>query len=205
MFTGIIEHVGEVKRIREEGSNIIFDIFAPFQEAIKVDQSIAHNGVCLTVTEIFDQAEAGVHYSVTAIAETLAKTNLGKWVPGTKINLERCLKVGSRLDGHFVQGHVDTVGKVALIKEADGSWVYSISLDSRFDELLVAKGSVCINGVSLTVVDDKPGLFTVAIIPYTWQHTTFQYLETGDTVNLEFDILGKYMLKYMQKQTSRFR
>lgn len=196
MFTGIIENMGRVLAIKEEGSNRIFEIEAPFDEAIKVDQSISHNGVCLTVTEIMGAAFGErVHYSVTAVEETLVKTNLSDWQLEDKINIERCLRVGDRLDGHFVQGHVDTTGKVEKVEDRDGSWNYSFSFDPQHSGLLVDKGSICINGVSLTIVKSEVGTFSITIIPYTYDHTSFHQLQAGDAVNLEFDILGKYLLK----------
>ncbi len=199
MFTGIIENMGRVVAIKEEGSNRIFEIEAPFDEAIKVDQSIAHNGVCLTVTDIMGDASGErVHYSVTAVEETLIKTNLSDWMVDHKVNIERCLKVGDRLDGHFVQGHVDTTGKVEKVEDRDGSWNYHFSFDPQHSALLVDKGSICINGVSLTVVKSDLGTFSVTIIPYTYEHTNFHQLKAGDAVNLEFDILGKYLLKNQQ-------
>ncbi len=196
MFTGIIEELGRIQSVRENGTNRIFEIAAKFDEPIKVDQSIAHNGVCLTVTDIYEQTvDEEVRYSVTAVEETLAKTNLGRWRAGTLVNLERCLKVGDRLDGHFVQGHVDTVGTVQEVDNRDGSWNYTFQFDAQFSGLLVDKGSICVNGVSLTVVRSWEGGFSVTIIPFTYEHTSFQSLQTGDLVNLEFDILGKYLLK----------
>lgn len=196
MFTGIIEELGTVREIRSEGTNRIFEIDAKFDESIKVDQSIAHNGACLTVTEIYEQAiDETVRYSVTAVEETLLKTNLGKWQTGTLLNLERCLKVGARLDGHFVQGHVDTVGTVTEVDNREGSWNYTFAFDPQHSGLLVDKGSICVNGVSLTVVKSWEGGFSVTIIPFTYEHTSFRDLQQGDQVNLEFDILGKYLLK----------
>jgi riboflavin synthase len=196
MFTGIVEELAKVEAVKEEGTNRIFEISARFDEPIRVDQSIAHNGACLTVTEIFEQAvDQQVRYSVTAVEETLLKTDLGKWKPGSLVNLERCLRVGDRLDGHFVQGHVDAVGTVVSVENRDGSWNYEFSFDPQFSGLLVDKGSICVNGVSLTVVKSWEGGFTVTIIPFTYEQTTFQTLQEGDLVNLEFDILGKYLLK----------
>lgn len=196
MFTGIVEELAKVKAVREEGTNRIFEISARFDEPIRVDQSIAHNGACLTVTEIFEQSvDQQVRYSVTAVEETLLKTDLGKWQPGSLVNLERCLRVGDRLDGHFVQGHVDAVGTVVKVENREGSWNYEFSFDPGFSGLLVDKGSICVNGVSLTVVKSWEGGFTVTIIPFTYEQTTFQELKVGDWVNLEFDILGKYLLK----------
>lgn len=201
MFTGIIEFLGEVKAIRKEGSNIHFDIQAPFSDPIQVDQSIAHDGVCLTVTAIQHQSpEKGASYSVTAVEETLDKTSLGTWAVGRSINLERCMKIGDRLDGHFVQGHVDTVGQVLEIQQREGSWIYNIGFPQKYAQLLVDKGSICVNGVSLTVIDALQDRFTLTIIPFTYEHTSFQHLQTGDRVNLEFDILGKYILRMLESR-----
>jgi len=197
MFTGIIEFLGEVKAIRSEGTNTHFEIEAPFDEAIKVDQSIAHDGVCLTVTEIFSAGEK-THYSVTAVEETLNKTHMNRLQVGDIINIERCLKVGGRLDGHFVQGHVDTVATVKRVEDRDGSWILEFGFKPEFWHLLVDKGSICVNGVSLTVVESHPDSFTVTIIPYTYDHTNFNKLQAGDLVNLEFDILAKYLSKWQR-------
>lgn len=196
MFTGIVEATAHLKEIQEEGTNRHFILESVLDEPITIDQSIAHNGACLTVTEIFENNEQGKkRYSVTAVEETLNKTNLGDWKPGMTINLERCLKAGQRMDGHFVQGHVDTTGKVESIADRDGSWMLAFSFPKEYNNLLVDKGSICINGVSLTVVEATDGRFSVTIIPYTWEHTNFHTLSPGDRVNLEFDILGKYLLK----------
>lgn len=196
MFTGIIEHTGRLVARASAGTNIVFHIATELDEPIKVDQSIAHNGVCLTVTEIFENEPTGrKEYTVVAVDETLRKTNLGDWQPGTLINIERCLKAGQRMDGHFVQGHVDTVGRVAQVVDLDGSWMFHFTFPAEFSNLLVDKGSICINGVSLTIVESGEGSFSVTIIPYTYEHTNFQALRVGDAVNLEFDILGKYLHK----------
>jgi riboflavin synthase len=196
VFTGIIETLGEVVALTAAGSNIAFRFRAVLDEPIRVDQSIAHNGVCLTVTEIFQQAADGLkEYEVVAVDETLRKTNLGSLKPGDVLNVERCLKVGQRLDGHFVQGHVDTVGYVTVVETLDGSWNYHFTFPEEFSGLLVDKGSVCVNGVSLTVVQAGKGTFSVTIIPYTFAHTNFHAFQVGSPVNLEFDILGKYFLK----------
>jgi riboflavin synthase len=195
MFTGIIEFLGEVKSVREEGTNRIFEIEAPFDEPIKVDQSIAHDGVCLTVTEIFSKGKT-THYSVTAVEETLQKTHLNQLKPGDLVNIERCLKVGARLDGHFVQGHVDTVGTVRKVEDRDGSWILEFGFKPAYGHLLVDKGSICVNGVSLTVVESHPDWFSVTIIPFTYEHTNFKKLQADDVVNLEFDILAKYLSKW---------
>ena len=187
MFTGIIEHLGTVKHITAQGTNIILGIKADFLPELKIDQSIAHNGVCLTVDGIFDD-----YYTVTAIEETLKRTNLGQLKPGDKVNLERCMKLGDRLDGHIVQGHVDTVARVVNITENAGSWEFEFEY-SNTNYVTVEKGSITVNGVSLTMVKSEPGYFSVAIIPYTFENTQFKFLKTGDQVNLEFDVIGKYV------------
>jgi riboflavin synthase len=192
MFTGIIEQLGVVKSIRKEGENIHFTLEAAFTNELKIDQSVAHNGCCLTVVEI-----SGNEYVVTAIQETLIKTNLGSWKEGTKVNLERCMQMNGRLDGHIVQGHVDTTGTCINIEDQDGSWKYTFRYNSN--DLTVEKGSITINGTSLTVVDSKTNEFSVCIIPYTYEHTNFHTLEVGATVNLEFDIIGKYVAKMLGK------
>jgi riboflavin synthase len=198
MFTGIIETLATLRNSVREGTNVHFTFEAELDEPIKVDQSIAHNGVCLTVTRIHQNSPGPVTYEVTAIDETLRRTQLGELATGAKVNLERCLRAGQRLDGHFVQGHVDATGKVASIVDAQGSWEVRFSFDPQYATLLVPKGSICVNGVSLTVVDAGRDSFSVAIIPFTWEHTQFHSLQVGDTVNLEFDILGKYMLRFME-------
>lgn len=190
MFTGIIESLGQVKSIQQEGSNIDFWITSAITPELKIDQSVAHNGVCLTVVEIKGDA-----YRVTAVAETLAKTNLGDLKEGDAVNIERALRVGDRLDGHFVQGHVDATGVCEAVQELEGSWLYKFSFPTEHAALMIEKGSVCINGVSLTAFDVGNNTFTVTIIPYTHAHTTFQYLQEGSIVNLEFDVLGKYLLR----------
>jgi riboflavin synthase len=188
MFTGIIEQLGIVKAIRKEGGNIHFTISAPFTSELKIDQSVAHNGCCLTVVELSSD-----EYVVTAIQETLDKTNLKSWKIGTKVNLERCMQMNGRLDGHIVQGHVDTTATYSAIEDQNGSWKYTFQYLN--DMVTVEKGSVTINGTSLTVVDSKDKEFSVCIIPYTYEHTNFHALQIGDTVNLEFDIIGKYVAK----------
>ena len=190
MFTGIIEQLGVVKSIQKESDNIHFTLEAPFTSELKIDQSVAHNGCCLTVVEI-----SGNEYVVTAIQETLNKTNLGSWKAGTKVNLERCMQMNGRLDGHIVQGHVDTTGDCIAIEDQNGSWKYTFRYESA--DLTVEKGSVTVNGTSLTVVDSKTNEFSVCIIPYTYEHTNFHTLEVGSNVNLEFDIIGKYVAKMM--------
>ena len=188
--------MGRVTALQKEGTNLVLELEAPLDEAVKVDQSIAHNGVCLTVTALLPVEGAGqVGYRVVAVEETLKKTNLGSLAQGDRVNLERCLKVGQRLDGHFVQGHVDTVGEVVQIEVRAGSWNYHFRFPEEYANLLVDKGSVCVNGVSLTVVEARGDRFWVTIIPYTHAHTNFHALRVGSPVNLEFDILGKYLLK----------
>jgi riboflavin synthase len=188
MFTGIIEALGRVTARKEESGNVHFSLSSPFLNELKIDQSVAHNGVCLTVISIEED-----QYTVTAIAETLRKTNLGALQPGQPVNLERCMKIGDRLDGHIVQGHVDTTGDCVSVVSDNGSYIYQFTHDESAG-LTVQKGSICVNGVSLTVVDSAPGEFSVAIIPYTYEHTTFHALQKGDRVNLEFDIVGKYVM-----------
>ncbi len=198
MFTGIVESVGKVLSVQEFGTNRVFTLEAPFAEGLKVDQSVCHDGVCLTVTEVLSQQGPGVRYTVTAIEETLQRTRLGSWLAGTEVNLERSLRIGDRLDGHFVQGHVDGVGRVSRVDSVDGSWYFHFAYDPAYARLLVPKGSICINGVSLTLVEAGTDQFSVAIIPYTYQHTTFRRLKSGDVVNLEFDILGKYFARWRE-------
>ncbi len=190
MFTGIIEGLGELKKTQKQGDNINFTFSCPFTSELKIDQSLAHNGICLTVVDI-----NGDNYTVTAIDETLQKTNIGEISIGEKVNLERCMKVGDRLDGHIVQGHVDQVGVVSKIEEEDGSWRFYINYDTSYSNITVNKGSITINGTSLTVVDSGKDFFSVCIIPYTYNHTNFKYLSQGSVVNLEFDIVGKYIAK----------
>lgn len=190
MFTGIIECEGTVNEIVPEGSNIDFWIETENALDLKVDQSVAHNGVCLTVVQI-----SGKCYRVTAVAETLAKTNLGKWQEEDVINLERALKVGDRLDGHFVQGHVDCIGSCIDKQKLEGSWLFRFQFPEEHAALVIEKGSICINGVSLTVFDVGKNEFTVTIIPYTYNHTNFSYIQKGTEVNIEFDVLGKYFLR----------
>ena len=192
MFTGIIEEIGSVKAISREAGNIHFTIAAKMTKELKVDQSVAHNGCCLTVVAIHEEC-----YQVTAIQETLDKTNLNHWEIGTEVNLERCLVMNGRLDGHIVQGHVDTVATCTHYEEQNGSWKYTFQY--KDEHLTVEKGSVTINGTSLTVVDSQEKGFSVCIIPYTFENTNFKNLKTGDIVNLEFDIIGKYVAKWMQQ------
>lgn len=193
MFTGIIETIGEVSGFRDEGTNRHFKIVSTISSALKVDQSISHNGVCLTVTAI----EGDAHW-VTAIDETLQRSSLGKLAKGSKVNLERCMLNNGRFDGHIVQGHVDQTGIVRSVKEVGGSWLFTFEYDPATGNVTVEKGSIAVNGVSLTCFDSKDGAFTVAIIPYTFEHTNFHQLKPGDTVNLEFDIIGKYVKRLLR-------
>lgn len=192
MFTGIIEQLGIVKKIEHELENVHFTVSALFTHELKIDQSVAHNGCCLTVVSIQND-----EYVVTAIQETLQKTNLNSWKVGTKVNLERCMIMNGRLDGHIVQGHVDTTAKCVAIEDQQGSWKYTFRYQTK--DVTVEKGSVTINGTSLTVVDSKEQEFSVCIIPYTYEFTNFHQLEVGSEVNLEFDIIGKYVAKMMGK------
>lgn len=190
MFTGIIEHIGIVKAVISNGSNRSFWIESPVSDQLKTDQSVSHSGVCLTVEVVSDN-----RHRITAIDETLKKTNLGSWETGTLVNLERCLQLNGRLDGHLVQGHVDATGTCISKTVKEGSWEFSISFPRSFAELVIEKGSICLNGISLTAFDVKTDQFKVAIIPYTFEHTNLKSLESGHTVNLEFDMIGKYLLR----------
>ena len=194
MFTGIIEGLGKIIAIRDEGKNRIFQLSSSFNDELKIDQSVAHNGVCLTVVRA-DQNS----YDVVAIQETLQRTNLGEWQKGTQVNLERCLRYGDRMDGHMVQGHVDGLVRCIRIEEQSGSWKYFFEKAREQENYIVTKGSVALNGVSLTVVDDMPEYFSVCIIPYTYENTVFQYIQLHDRVNVEYDILGKYIQKMLNK------
>ena len=193
MFTGIIESLGKVKSVVKDRSNLHFTIESPISAALKIDQSVSHNGVCLTVVEV-----GADWHQVTAVEETLRRTNLGDWQTGTLVNLERCLPIGGRLDGHMVQGHVDELVECVEVTETGGSWKFSFRFRPDQAGLLVDKGSVCLNGVSLTVVSPGQDRFSVAIIPYPWEHTNFKTLAVGDLVNIEFDILGKYIARQME-------
>ncbi|WP_042722583.1 riboflavin synthase [Flavobacterium sp. B17] len=195
MFTGIIEAVGTIEKIETSGSNINFTLTCPFTHELKIDQSLAHNGCCLTVVKT-----EGNKYVVTAINETLEKTNLGKWEVGTVVNLERCMKMDGRLDGHIVQGHVDKTGEVIDIENRDGSYFITMSYENDGSFVTVPQGSITVNGISLTVAKSEDNLFSVAIIPYTWEFTNMKYLKKGDKVNLEFDIIGKYIARLIKKQ-----
>jgi riboflavin synthase len=209
MFTGIVESMGHLIDIQPDGTNLTFTFESDIAHELKIDQSLSHNGVCLTVVELLNAVyepikgaygDAAVKYKVTAIDETLKKTNLGKLTIGDKVNLERCMPANGRFDGHIVQGHVDQTGICTALEDQNGSWLISFEYDASTQNITVEKGSVCVNGVSLTVVNSKDNGFSVAIIPYTWEHTNFHQLAVGSTVNLEFDILGKYMQRIMQRR-----
>jgi riboflavin synthase len=190
MFTGIIETLGEIKALRKDGGNVHVTIASSVTDELKIDQSVAHNGVCLTVIAINKN-----EYTVTAIQETIDKTNLSDWKTGDFVNLERAMKLGDRLDGHIVQGHVDQTGICKSIEEANGSWYFTFEYDPILNNLTIEKGSITINGVSLTVVNSLKNEFSVAIIPYTYEHTNFKNFKVGTEINLEFDVIGKYVSK----------
>lgn len=190
MFTGIIESLGEIIKIENEGTNVHFTIKSSFTKELKIDQSVAHNGVCLTVVSINDD-----EYTVTAIDETLKKTNLNKLKNNDLVNLERGMRLGDRLDGHIVQGHVDQIGKCIAIVEENGSWLFTFEYDSKNGNITIEKGSITVNGTSLTVVNSKNHEFSVAIIPYTYENTIFKNIQIGSIINLEFDVIGKYVTK----------
>ncbi|MGB0980803.1 MAG: riboflavin synthase [Winogradskyella sp.] len=193
MFTGIIEDLGRVEALHFEGQNVHITVKSLITKALKIDQSVSHNGVCLTVVNISDDC-----YTVTAIKETLDKTNIGKLSKNELINLERAMKLGDRLDGHIVQGHVDQTAICTDIVEDNGSWVFTFKYDKQRNNITIEKGSITVNGVSLTVVNSKLNSFSVAIIPYTYEHTTFKHLKINATVNLEFDVIGKYVARLTQ-------
>jgi riboflavin synthase len=193
MFTGIIEELGIIKSIEKEGSNFHFKISSKISKDLKIDQSVAHNGVCLTVVN----TESDIH-TVTAIEETLKKTTLYSWKVGDKVNLERCMKADGRFDGHIVQGHVDQIATVKKIEEKEGSWIFDFEYSTQLGNITVEKGSITVNGTSLTCFHSESGKFSVAIIPYTYEHTNFHQLKVGDQVNLEFDIIGKYVQKILK-------
>lgn len=195
MFTGIIEALGRVHKIEQEGSNRTFEIESHLAPELTIDQSVSHNGVCLTVVAV-----EGDHYKVTAIDETLQKTSLGDWKEGSQVNLERCMPANGRFDGHIVQGHVDEVAVCTGRQEQDGSWLFDFEYSPESQNITVEKGSVTINGVSLTCFNSGNNSFRVAIIPYTFEHTNFHQLQPGDKVNLEFDIIGKYLQKIMKNK-----
>lgn len=192
MFTGIVESLGKIEKIEKENGNIHFYLSCSFTSELKIDQSLAHNGVCLTVVDIKNNI-----YKVTAIQETLGKTNLQFWNTGDFVNLERCMPANGRFDGHIVQGHVDQTGLCMNIEDQNGSWKFWFSYDASKNNLTVEKGSICINGTSLTVVDSDKGTFSVCIIPYTFENTVFKHIKAGTVVNLEFDIVGKYIAKML--------
>lgn len=192
MFTGIIETLGTITKIIQEGTNKHFEVSTSIANELKVDQSVAHNGVCLTVVSLDDDKHV-----VTAIDETIQKTELNSWEVGTKVNIERCMVANGRFDGHVVQGHVDQVGTVSSIKEEDGSWLFDFEYDPTQGNVTVEKGSITINGTSLTCFNSEDGNFRVAIIPYTYENTGFHQLKVGDQVNLEFDIIGKYVKRLL--------
>lgn len=193
MFTGIIEQVGKIKKLTSESKNLHIEVLSDLASELKIDQSVSHNGVCLTVVDINEES-----YVVTAIDETLQKTNLSNLKEGDWVNLERAMKLGDRLDGHIVQGHVDQTGVCKSIEEVDGSWVFTFTYEGNKHNVTIEKGSITINGVSLTVVNSKENEFSVAIIPYTYNNTNFKALEKGSIVNLEFDVVGKYIKRLTQ-------
>ncbi len=192
MFTGIIETTGRVSNLKREQDNLQIIIESNLSNELKIDQSVSHNGVCLTVVALAE----GTH-TVTAVSETLNKSNLGKLKEGDLVNLERCMQMNGRLDGHIVQGHVDQTGICTGLIDMNGSWEYTFSYDAANGNITVEKGSICVNGISLTVINSEENYFSVAIIPYTYEHTNIQNLKIGDNVNLEFDIIGKYVARLM--------
>lgn len=200
MFTGIIESLGIIKSIVQDQGNLHVSISSSLTTELKIDQSVAHNGICLTVVKI-----DGDTYTVTAIDETIQKTNISHWKVGQKVNLERAMKLGDRLDGHLVQGHVDQTGVCQSVEEKNGSWFFTFSYETGKGNITIEKGSITVNGVSLTVVNSSTGTFSVAIIPYTYEHTNFHQIQPGDTVNLEFDVIGKYLSRlsegYFEQKT----
>ena len=194
MFTGIIENLSKIKEIKKEGDNLSINLISDLASELKVDQSISHNGICLTVVKIVDKT-----YCVTAIKETILKSSIQKWKSGDLINIERAMKLGDRLDGHMVQGHVDQTAVCKNIIEEDGSWYFDFEY-SASENMTIEKGSIAVNGVSLTVVNSKENSFSVAIIPYTYNHTNFKNMRIGDMVNIEFDMIGKYITKIISNQ-----
>ncbi|HYF29759.1 MAG TPA: riboflavin synthase [Chitinophagaceae bacterium] len=196
MFTGIIETTGQIKQVTQSGDNHSFLIESPISPELKVDQSVSHNGVCLTVEEVIDN-----QHRVTAIRETLSKTNLGAWQAGDLVNLERCLAFNGRLDGHLVQGHVDATAVCIAKKEMNGSWQYTFEFPAEFGAYIIEKGSISLNGISLTVFNVTGHQFEVAIIPYTYHHTNIWLVEPGDKVNVEFDMIGKYVKRMMEQRS----
>lgn len=194
MFTGIIETLGTINEIQKDKDNLHITVDSNLTSELKIDQSVSHNGICLTVVALTDSS-----YTVTAIAETISKTNISTWKEGDVVNLERAMKLGDRLDGHIVQGHVDQIGKCVSIEEANGSWNYTFEYDSALSNITIEKGSITVNGVSLTVVNSKKNEFSVSIIPYTYEHTNFQNFTIGSVINLEFDVIGKYVSRLYNK------
>ena len=194
MFTGIIETLGKVTNLQYDKGNLHITVTSSIANELKIDQSVAHNGVCLTVVSLTEST-----HTVTAIEETLRKTNLGNLAVGSLVNLERCMQMNGRLDGHIVQGHVDQIAVCTAFRALQGSWEYQFTYDATAGNITVEKGSVCVNGISLTVVNSGPNYFSVAIIPYTFEHTNLQQVVEGSVVNLEFDIIGKYVARLMQK------
>ena len=190
MFTGIIETLGIIKNMETQQDNMNVTVSSSLTHELKIDQSLAHNGICLTVIDINDK-----EYTVTAISETIAKTNLSEWRIGDEINLERAMKLGDRLDGHIVQGHVDQKGNCTSFEETNGSWYFTFKYDPSLNNITIEKGSITVNGVSLTVVNSNENEFSVAIIPYTFEHTNFKNIKVGTIVNLEFDVVGKYITR----------
>ncbi|MGY0391147.1 riboflavin synthase [Bizionia sp. KMM 8389] len=190
MFTGIIEDIGYIQQIEKDAQNLHITVSSNITSELKIDQSVAHNGICLTVVKI-----DGENYTVTAIDETIQKTNIASFQVGDAINLERAMKLGARLDGHMVQGHVDQIAECTAIKEASGSWIFTFEYDKDLNNITIEKGSITVNGVSLTVINSTQNSFSVAIIPYTYEHTNFNKFEIGSLVNLEFDVIGKYVSK----------
>lgn len=193
MFTGIIETLGIIQDIQREGSNLHLSVSSSITPSLKIDQSLAHNGICLTVVAIKEEM-----YTVTAIQETIDKTTIGDWKIGDILNLERAMKLDARLDGHLVQGHVDQIGHCIAIKESEGSWYFTFEYDPAWKNITIEKGSITVNGVSLTVVNSKQNEFSVAIIPYTYEHTNFKNFQIGSKINLEFDVIGKYVSRLYQ-------
>ena len=193
MFTGIVENLGEIVEIIPQATNLTFRVKSAISSELKIDQSVSHNGVCLTVVEVTDNT-----HCVTAIDETLKKSNLGSLIVGSFVNLERCMPANGRFDGHIVQGHVDQTGTCTRLEDQHGSWLFDFEYHADSENITVEKGSICLNGVSLTVFNSTRNSFSVAIIPYTYEHTTFQQLQVGDTVNLEFDIVGKYIRRMLE-------
>jgi len=193
MFTGIIEELGEITDLVRDQDNLHITVKSQLSKELKIDQSLAHNGVCLTVVKLGDNT-----HTITAIKETIDKSNIGNLRIGAKVNLDRALHLGARLDGHIVQGHVDQTAVCTEVKELEGSWLYTFSYDNSYNNLTIEKGSITVNGVSLTVVNSKPESFSVAIIPYTYEHTNFHQIKINDMINLEFDVIGKYVARLME-------